>query len=129
MTSLAIKAEGRTLPLVTHVLMLLSIVTGATGLVAVMIAYMSMRGASDEHRSHYAYVIRTFWVAMIALVALFAFAWSFVLFPFSFLPVYGRLLYLLISLWIIVRSTVGIMRLTGGEGISNPNTLFLPKKA
>lgn len=128
MTSTAVTAEGRTLLLVTHVLMLMSIVTGATGLVAVMISYMSMRDATDDGRSHYEYVIRTFWVALIALVALYSFAWSFVVFPFAFLPVYGRLLYLLISIWVVVRSIVGIMRVTGGSGIANPNTLLIPKK-
>ncbi len=90
--------------------MLLSIVTGLAGLVAIIIAYISLKDATGDQRSHYEYVIRTFWVALIAVVALFAFAWSFTLFPFSFLPVYGRLLYLLISLWVAVRSVIGVVR-------------------
>lgn len=125
---MALSSEGRTLLLVTHVLMLMSVVTGATGLVAAMIAYMSMRDAPEDQRSHYEYVIRTFWIALIAVVALFAIAFSFVLFPFAFLPMYGRLLYLLISLWVMVRSIVGIMRLMGGSGIANPNTLLVPRE-
>ena len=125
---MAITVEERTLPLVTHILMLLSVVTGVTGLVAAAIAYMSLREASGDQKPHYEYVIRTFWVGAIAITALFAFAWSFVLVPAAFLPVYGRLLYLLISLWVVVRSIVGIIRLMNGGGIANPGTLLIPRK-
>ncbi len=126
---MAFTPEERTLPLVTHVLMLLSVVTGFTALVAVLISYMGGKRATGIAQSHYEFVIHTFWIALIAMVALMAFAWSFTLFPFAFLPVYGRLLYLLVSIWVVVRSIVGIMRLTGGTEIINPETLLLPKPA
>jgi len=119
-------SEDRTLPLVAHVMMLLCIVTGFTALVAIIIAYVSKRRAPAKFKSHYEYVIRTFWVALAAIVTIWLFALSFTFFPFGFLPVYGQLLFLLVSLWVVVRSIVGIMRLTSGDGIINPGTWLLP---
>jgi len=111
-------AEDRTLPLVTYVMMLLSVVTGFTAIVALIVALVCKNRAPQNFTSHYDFIARTFWLALAGVLAAFG--------AFMAAPVYGQLAYLLVSLWVVMRSTVGVMRLTSGNVILNPQTLLLP---
>lgn len=119
-------AEDRTLPLVTYVLMLLGVVTGVTALLALGIALYSRRTASDMLRSHYDFIVQTFWVAAFCMSLVFSLAvlWSYM--GYEWLPSIARLVFLLVSLWVMVRTAVGILRLGAGDGIAESTSLGIP---
>lgn len=125
----SISPDERTIPLATHILMVLSVVTGFTGIVGVLMAYAFRDKVSDDVRSHLEFAIHTFWIGLIAFVAMFAMAFSFNIFPFAFVPVVSRLVFLLAILWVAVRSIIGLVRLHGGNPIPNPGTLWMPSPA
>lgn len=123
---MAFNSDDKTLPLVVHLLMLLSVATGFTALVALLISHMGKKYATGNHKSHYEFVFHTAGVFSITFLMLMAFAWFYIQSPMAFVPPLASLLYLLVSVWVVVRSIIGIMRLTGGDGIINPHTLLLP---
>lgn len=128
MTDDAIDAEDRTLPLVTYVLMLLSVVTGATAALALVIAVISRKAAPEVLKTHYDFLIQTFWVAFFSLGMVFALAglWGFM--GYEWLPSIGRLVFLLVSLWVVVRSVIGMLRLRDGFGIAQTRSLGVPPR-
>ncbi len=125
----SIPNEERTIPLAAHILMVLSVVTGFTALVAVLIAYVFRNKVSEEVASHLEYAIHTFWVGLIAFTALFAFAFTWNIFPFAFVPAVSKLIFLFAITWVAVRSIIGLVRLHSGSGIPNPSTLWMPSPA
>lgn len=127
-TTAALTSEDRMTALIAYVLMLFGIVTGATALLALFIAVMSQKTASDVLRSHYDFIIQTFWVAFFSVAMVFALAglWSFM--GYAWLPSLGRLVFLLVSLWVVVRSVIGILRLGEGDGIAELRTLGIPAR-
>jgi len=120
------QAEDKTLPLVSYVLMLLAVVTGATAALALVIAMISRDEASERLRSHYDFVIQTFWVALFCVGMMFVLAGLFAIMGYAWLPSLGRLLYLLVSLWVVVRSMIGMLRLYQGAGMADIRTLGVP---
>jgi uncharacterized membrane protein len=124
----AISAEDRTLPLATYVLMLLSVVTGATAALALVVAVVSRRDAPDEIRSHYDYIIQTFWVAFFSLGLVLALAGLWEYMGYAWLPSLGRLLFMLVSLWVIVRCSIGMLRLGDSLGMAPSRTLGVPPR-
>lgn len=102
-------------PTIVSLLYLASFVTGITGLVGIVLAHI-WQGESDEPwmRSHYTYLIRTFWIGLIASVI--AFVLSFVLI--------GLLLFPLIAVWFGVRSVLSMVRAQKREPMPEPETLL-----
>jgi len=124
----AAAAEDRMLPLVTYVLMLLGVVTGVTALLALGVALVSRRTPSDMLRSHYDFIVQTFWVAAFCMSLVFSLAvlWSYM--GYAWLPSIARLVFLLVSLWVMVRTAIGIVRLSAGVGIAESNSLGIPDR-
>jgi len=122
----AIPAKDRSLPLVTYVLMLFSVVTGATAVLALVIAVIERRNAPAVVRSHYDFIIQTFWVAFFSLGMVFALAGLFSFMGYHWLPSLARLVFLLISLWVVVRSVIGVLRLRDGFGMAPTRSLGVP---
>jgi len=120
------QADDNILPLVSYVLMLLAVVTGATAALALVIAMISRDEASDRLRSHYDFVIQTFWVALFCVGMMFVLAGLFAIMGYAWLPSLGRLLYLLVSLWVVVRSMIGMLHLYQGAGMADIRTLGVP---
>ena len=56
--------EDRTLPAVVYGLYLLGLVNGLTILVGLVIAYMNRDTAGPRMRTHYTFLIRTFWISI-----------------------------------------------------------------
>lgn len=126
--SASVPVDDRTPPLVTYMLMLLGVVTGVTALLALGIAMVSRRNAADMLRSHYDFIIHTFWVAAFCMSLVFSLAvlWSFM--GYAWLPSVARLCFMLVSLWVLVRTGVGILRLGAGDGMAETNSLGIPDR-
>lgn len=101
-------------PSIISLLYLAGFVTGITGLVGVVLAHIWQGETQEEWmRSHYTYLIRTFWIALVA--GLIAFVLSFVLI--------GMLLFPLIAVWVGVRSVLSLVKAQRREPMPDPLTL------
>lgn len=113
------------MPAVAYALFLLGFATaGLTTIVGLILAYSSQGPAGPQMRSHYTFLIRTFWTG---------FAWSFlwgclfaISIPLSFILIGIPLLILskmmlgLGVVWYGVRCIVGVILLAQGEAYPRP---------
>ncbi len=102
-------------PTIVSLLYLTSFITGGiTSLVGIVLAHI---WSGEDHvpwmTSHYAYLIRTFWIALLA--SLGAMVLSFVLIGFLLFPV--------IAIWVGVRSVLSLIKAQRQEPMPNPETL------
>lgn len=116
-----ISSDDRTLPLITYGLMIATYAVAFTGIIAVILAYVSRGEASDAVKAHYTFIIRTFWISLIVNLASFVLIFTFILAPLSFLAMF------LTAIWLLVRMIMGIVKLSSGDTISNPETNMLPE--
>lgn len=102
-------------PTLISLLYLAGFVTGITGLVGVVLGYV-WKGEEQEAwtQSHYTYLIRTFWIALVA--GLIAMVLSFVLIGFLMFP--------LIAIWMGVRSVLSLVKAQRKEPMPDPETLM-----
>lgn len=105
----------RLLAIVNYVLCFLAISNGITLLIAAILAYVRKDGAPDWLKSHYRYQIATFWYGLAIAVVGFLTLWFFGL---------GLLVWFLGSIWLIVKTAVGVIRLVDGRAHNDP-TAFL----
>jgi uncharacterized membrane protein len=106
----------RTYALVCYILQILSVVTGLTAIVAVILAYVRMTEAPDWIRNHYTYQIRTFWIGLAGMVIGILTFWMLGL---------GFLIMLATAIWFIVRAVVGLIRLTEGRSHTDPRGFWI----
>ncbi len=101
-------------PTIISLLYLASFITGVTGLVGIVLAHV-WRGESHEPwmTSHYTYLIRTFWIGLLA--SIIAGLLSFILI--------GLLLFPLIAVWVGVRSVLSMVKAQKHEPMPDPETL------
>ena len=107
--------DDKTLPIVVYVLHLAGLVTGITSLIAVVLAYVSRKNAPEWVQSHYAFAIRTFWLALLfAIVG-------------AVLSVVGIGVVILaaIGVWVAVRCIVGLSYLLKGQPYPTPKNWML----
>ncbi|MDP2118502.1 MAG: hypothetical protein Q8S27_17485 [Hoeflea sp.] len=106
---------GKTNLVVIYVLFLASFFIGITGIVGIVLAHLN-RGKSEAWlESHYTWVIRTFWIGVVgALVS-----------AVLFVVLIGFLTIFLVAIWIIIRTVVGLQKLTRDEPIDNPQSWLL----
>ena len=125
---LSFSADDRMLPLVAYVLMLFGVVTGVTAIVAFGIAAYSRRNAPEVQRSHYDFIVQTFWVAAFCMSLVFSLAvlWSYM--GYVWLPSVARLFFMLVSLWVVVRTAIGLLRLGEGDGMASTSSLGIPRR-
>ena len=116
--------EDRTLPAVAYGLYLLGLTHGLTILIALIIAYANRATAGPRMRTHYTFLIRTFWLSIGGfLVGLALIFWGGV---FSLilvgLPFFG-LGWLICGgtwLWVLLRLVLGVVRLARDEPYPRP---------
>jgi uncharacterized membrane protein len=118
--------EDRVLPAIVYVLYLVGLTHGLTILIGVIIAYVARDGAGPVARSHYDFLIRTFWPALVGLLMVFligtvGLVLTLVLIGFPILMGAG-FLFLALWVWILVRCIVGVVYLARGEAHPRPNT-------
>jgi uncharacterized membrane protein len=117
-------AEDKTMPAVCYALYLLAFCTGVTGIVGVIIASIQQGSAGPVMRSHYTFLIRTFWIGLawmvLAGVALgVGIPLSFILIGIPLL-ILAKLMFAIGALWYGVRCIVGLVYLSRGEPYPRP---------
>lgn len=121
--------EDRTLPAVIYGLYLLGLVNGLTILVGLVIAYMNRDAAGPAMRSHYTFLIKTFWVSIAwfviaGVLVLFGGILSLVLVGIPFLML-GLFIWGVVGIWFAVRCIVGLVYLSQGEAYPRPDTWLI----
>jgi uncharacterized membrane protein len=102
-------------PTIISLCYLASFVTGITGLVGIVLAHV-WQGENRENwaASHFTYLIRTFWIGLLAF---------FVASLLSFILI-GFLLFPLIAVWIGIRSVLSLLKAQKQEPMPDPQTLL-----
>lgn len=103
--------DDRQMALIIYVLFLAPL-GGVTHVIGLIMAYVARDRAPDWLRSHYTYLIRTFWMGLLYFLA--AGLLCVLLIGFALLPV--------VFLWFVVRCAVGLMRLMRNEAMPRPET-------
>jgi uncharacterized membrane protein len=106
---------GKTNLQVIYILYLASFVIGISGIVGIVLAYLN-RGKSEAWlESHYTWAIRTFWIGLLG---------SFISFILFFVVI-GMFTIILVAIWIIVRTVIGLQKLGRNEPIADPESWLL----
>lgn len=102
-------------PTIVSLLYLASYVTGITGLVGVILAYI-WRGEAHQpwEATHYTYLIRTFWISVVASI----------LGAITVIVGVGFLLLGIIGIWWGVRSVMSLINAQKREPMKDPETLL-----
>jgi len=107
----------RTVALICYVLQAVSVVTaGLVAVIAVVIAYLRKDQAPDWLQNHYTYQIRTFWYGLVGWLVGILTIWVLGL---------GLLIMLATAIWFIVRSVVGLIRLSEGRTHADPTGFWV----
>lgn len=124
-----VTTEDRIMPAVVYGLYLLGLVNGLTILVGLVVAYMNLDKAGPRMKTHYAFLIRTFWIGLAIFVALavligISAVLSVVLiglpFFFLFLFLWGA-----VGVWFAIRCIIGLVYISQGEAYPRPNTWLI----
>lgn len=108
--------DERTLALICYILQAVSVVTaGLIAVVAVIIAYVRKDQAPEWLQNHYTYQIRTFWYGLAG--------WIVGILTMVFLI--GFLILLATAIWFLVRSIVGLIRLSEGRTHADPTGFWV----
>ena len=122
-------SEDMTLPIVCYVLYLLTIPTAGAGFViGVIIAYANRDSAGPAARSHYIFLVRTFWLSLAGLCAGIAMCvvggiLSIVLVGIPILLL-GIAVLGLGKLWFIIRCVIGIAKAAQKEAYPRPEAVL-----
>jgi len=100
---------------VIYVLYLVGFVIGISALIGIVMAYINRGKAGGWVETHYTWLIRTFWIALLG---------AFVSLLLSVIAI-GFLLGLAVAVWVIVRCIVGLQAVARGEPIRNPQSWML----
>ncbi|HEY2751049.1 hypothetical protein [Phenylobacterium sp.] len=121
--------EDRTLPAVTYALYLLAFATGFTAIIGVIVAYANQGAAGPQMRSHYTFLIRTFWIGLVwCLIAGMTLG---VGIPLSFiligipLLILAKVMFGLGAVWYGLRCIVGVIYLAQEEPYPRPHSLII----
>lgn len=129
--------EDQVMPAVAYGLFLLGLATGGiTSIVGLIIAYAQRDSAGWRNRSHYDFLIRTFWLTVVGAVALAILGGVLMLvgIPLSIVLVGIPLVALgglswvalgLIGVWYAVRCIVGVIFLARAEAYPRPQTWLI----
>ncbi len=103
--------DERVLALIIYILFLAPL-GGITHIVGLVLAYVARDSAPPWLRSHYTYLIRTFWIGLLYFIG--AGILCAVVIGFALLPV--------VFLWFIIRCALGLMYLFKSEPYPRPET-------
>ena len=116
--------EDRTMPAVAYALYLLAFATGITAAIGVILAYANQGSAGPLMRSHYTFLIRTFWIGLVwcviaGMVLGVGIPLSFILIGIPLL-ILAKAMFALGAVWYGVRCIVGVIYLAQGEPYPRP---------
>lgn len=108
--------------LVCYGLMIATLFTAyATGLIALIIAYVLREDGTDWRDSHYTFVIRTFWISILYTVITAILAVSIGWIPLLGWGIVG-IMALYTTVWFVGRMIVGLLRALSGKPINDPQS-------
>ncbi|MCB2086592.1 MAG: hypothetical protein H6920_01505 [Sphingomonadaceae bacterium] len=87
---------------------------GLTAIVGIVLAYVWKDEAQEWEHSHYTYLIRTFWIGLVASVVAFI----------LWIVLIGFLLSMLVGVWFVVRSILSLVKAQKREPMPDPETLL-----
>jgi uncharacterized membrane protein len=92
-----------------------SYVTGISGIIGIVLAYV-WRGETHEpwEATHYTYLIRTFWIGVIAAVIGIV----------TLILGIGFLIIMAIGIWTLIRVVLSLIKAQKREAMPDPQTLF-----
>lgn len=102
-----------------YVLFLVGNIIGISSLLAVIIAYARREQAPHWLQSHYTFQIKSFWTAVVGIVAFTLMIMTVILAPFG---LFGLLL---VWVWMLIRGVVGLVRLLDGRGHPNADAMWV----
>ncbi|MEM1129944.1 MAG: hypothetical protein AAGH83_05405 [Pseudomonadota bacterium] len=111
----AVPAKADRLALITYGLYIVGAVFSPLAIVGLIIAYRQRGENRPLLHSHYTFLIRTFWIALLGIaIALLMTGMGI-----------GFLLYVVVVVWYLIRAIKGIVWLKDGKPIENPQTWFM----
>ncbi|MFI4965606.1 MAG: DUF4870 family protein [Caulobacterales bacterium] len=121
--------EDRTLPAVCYALYLVGLTHGLTIIIGLIIAYASRGGAGPAMRSHYTWLIRTFWLSIVlfligAALIFWGGIFSIILVGLPFFAL-GWIICGGTWLWVLIRCVVGVIAVARDEPVANPYSWLL----
>ena len=106
---------GKTNAQIIYILYFVSFLIGISALIGVVIAYINRGKAGGFVESHYTWLIRTFWIALLgSFVSLLL-----------FIVGIGFLLMFAVAIWAIIRLVKGLQALGRNEPIPDPQTWWI----
>ena len=108
--------DARTMAIAVYALYLAAFLSGVTAIAGLIIAYVVRSGAPEWLRSHFTFQIRTFWIALAAMIVGAATFWVFGL---GFLIMAGA------ALWFLVRTVAGLGQLLNNKPYPNPESWLI----
>ena len=117
-------SDDKTLPAVCYGLYLLAFATGITAIIGLVIAYAQQGQASATMRTHYTFMIRTFWLGVLLMVVSsvvmgIGAVLSIILIGIPIMALAG-LMFAASAVWYGVRCIVGLVYLSRGEPYPRP---------
>lgn len=98
-----------------YILYLVGFFIGITGLVGIVMAYINRGKAEAWVETHYTWLIRTFWIAVLGVLVG----------TILVLVAIGFIVFLAVAVWVVVRCVVGLQAVSRGEPIKNPQSWML----
>lgn len=122
-------SEDKVLPAVIYALYLVGVANGLTVILGLILAYVSKDAAGPRMRTHYDFLIRTFWMGLGwcligAMLTGVGAVFSIILIgipPFLL----GLLILSLVGVWFVVRSIIGLIYLARDEAHPRPLTWLI----
>jgi len=102
-----------------YVLFLIGNIIGISSLLAVIIAYARRDRAPHWLQSHYTFQIKSFWTAVVGILACTLMIMTVILSPFGLIGL------ALVWLWMLVRGVVGLIRLLDGRGHPDADAMWV----
>jgi uncharacterized membrane protein len=116
--------EDTTMPIVCYALYLAAFITGITAIIGVVLAYASQGAAGPAMRTHYVFLIRTFWIGVLLMVLTAVTAGvgallSVILIGIPILVLAGAM-GVVTTVWFAVRCIIGLVHVGRGDAYPRP---------
>jgi uncharacterized membrane protein len=111
----SVTLDARTMGIAVYALYLVAFFNGVTAIAGVIIAYIVRKDAPEWLQSHFTFQIRTFWIALVAMIIGGLTWWLGI----------GLLLMAGACLWFLIRSVAGLGQLLNNKPYPNPESWLI----
>lgn len=116
--------EDTTMAIVCYALYLAAFITGITAIIGVVIAYMQQSTAGPDMRTHYTFLIRTFWIGIVLMLGTCVLAGVGALLSIILIGIpilfFAGAVGVVTTVWFAVRCIVGLVYVSRGEPYPRP---------